>query len=117
CGVEIKNPFSFEVVPDAEEIIEEANGKEPEKPQGTAVESMKFTIGGLRFCLTGAMSEPRREIEKRVIEAGGIVGGISMKTDYLVVGDNPGSKLAKAKSYNIKIINESELMDKGRIQA
>ncbi|MBO7680017.1 MAG: hypothetical protein J6S75_10145, partial [Thermoguttaceae bacterium] len=47
----------------------------------------------------------------RIEEAGGKASGsVSSKTDYLVVGENPGSKLAEAQRLGVPVISEDELM-------
>ena len=63
------------------------------------------------FVITGTLSEFTRSKAKELIEKnGGIVtGSISKKTNFLVCGENPGSKYNKAQKLNIKIINEIEL--------
>ncbi len=67
-------------------------------------------LSGKRFVITGTLSKPREEIKQRLLELGGIVGeDVSSKTDYLIVGENPGSKLDKAKKLGIKIIDEKQL--------
>jgi DNA ligase (NAD+) len=53
----------------------------------------------------------REEAEEKIRLLGGKASGsISKTTDFLVVGENPGSKLAKAEALGIKIISEQELM-------
>ncbi len=67
-------------------------------------------LEGLRFVLTGTLSKPRNEIKERLISLGAeVLDSVSSKTDYLVVGENAGSKLAKAEKIGVKTINESEL--------
>ena len=61
------------------------------------------------FCITGTMSTSRKELEKRIKKAGGSIKGFSKSIDYLVAGDNPGSKLTKAEEMGIRIIDEKEL--------
>jgi DNA ligase (NAD+) len=51
----------------------------------------------------------RVTIENAIKEAGGKASGsVSKKTDYVLVGDKPGSKYDKAKELGVKIINEEE---------
>ena len=53
----------------------------------------------------------RNEIKIKAENIGAIISSqISSKTDFLVVGSDPGSKLKKAKELNIKIINEVEFL-------
>jgi len=61
--------------------------------------------------VTGTLENfSREEIKARIIEMGGkISNSVSSKTDFLLVGKNPGSKLEKAKKLGIKIIGEGEL--------
>jgi len=71
------------------------------------------TIGFLDkkiFVLTGSLESFSREEAKDMIRSKGgkISSSISSNTDYLVVGSEPGSKLAKAKSLSVKILNESD---------
>lgn len=60
--------------------------------------------------ITGTLSGySREEMESLIIELGGNApSSVSKNTDYLLVGDSPGSKLAKAKKLGVKIINEEE---------
>jgi DNA ligase (NAD+) len=62
-----------------------------------------------RFVLTGTLPTLTREGATELItRAGGKVGSaVSMKTDYVVAGDEPGSKLVKAKELGIKILDEA----------
>jgi len=53
----------------------------------------------------------REEAEEKIRLLGGKASGsVSKATDYLVVGENPGSKLTKAESLGVKIISEQELI-------
>jgi len=66
----------------------------------------------LTFVFTGELDSLSREKAKEiVIEQGGKVGdNVSSKTNYVVVGKNPGSKYDKAKKLGVKIINEKEFL-------
>ncbi len=64
------------------------------------------------FVFTGTLSRPREYYKSLIEQKGGIVrNSISKKLDFLVLGDNPGSKLDKAKKLNISLISEHELID------
>ncbi len=68
-------------------------------------------ISGNSFVFTGTLSKPRGYFKELVEKKGGIVrSSMSKNLDYLVVGDNPGSKLNRAESLGVKIINERELL-------
>lgn len=68
------------------------------------------TLNGLRFVITGTMSVSRDEIKSLIESNGGkIVGSVSSKTDYVVAGDSPGSKIDKARDLGVPIIDENAL--------
>jgi len=62
----------------------------------------------LRFCITGQLSEPRGKIIQQIEDRGHEYGGLSGKTDVLVVGKAPGSKEQKAQDMDVKIVDEDE---------
>jgi DNA ligase (NAD+) len=66
-----------------------------------------------KVVITGELSKfTRDEVIKFLESIGAIVSNnVSSKTDYLILGKNPGSKLEKAKKYNIKIISEEEFYE------
>ncbi len=69
-------------------------------------------LQGAIFVITGTLSKPRNEIEKLIEDYGGKVSSsVSKKTDYVLAGENAGSKLDKAKALGIKIIEEKDLND------
>jgi len=69
-------------------------------------------LAGKTFVLTGTLSNLKREEATAKIEAAGgkVSGSVSKKTDYVVAGADPGSKLDKAQKLGVKIIDEAELL-------
>ena len=89
------------------EEVEKEDGKLGEE------ESEKIrNLEGKKFIFTGGLkSMSRSEAKKKVEELGGrVVSAVSRNVDYVVVGDKPGSKLDKAKSLGLNIINEDEFL-------
>ena len=67
-------------------------------------------LGGKTFVLTGKLSEKRAVLQEQIKAAGGRVkSSISPRTDYLVAGDNAGSKLDKANELGVTVLGEAEL--------
>jgi len=71
------------------------------------------TLKGKTFVLTGALKNMTRdEASENIKKAGGKVSSsVSSKTDYVLVGDSPGSKFDKAKKLGITILNEDEFIN------
>ncbi|MBZ5609347.1 MAG: NAD-dependent DNA ligase LigA [Acidobacteriia bacterium] len=69
-------------------------------------------LAGKIFVLTGTLPNLAREEAKARIEAGGgkVTGSVSKKTDYLLAGADPGSKLDKAKDLGIPVVDEAEFL-------
>jgi len=69
-------------------------------------------LNGLTFVLTGTLPSLRREEAKNLIlsRGGKVTGSVSKKTDYVVAGDDAGSKLDLAVKLDVKVINELELL-------
>ena len=70
-------------------------------------------LAGKTFVLTGTLVHYTRDEAKKMIEdAGGRVSGsVSNKTDYVVAGDDAGSKLDKAKELGVKVIDEKAMKE------
>ena len=68
------------------------------------------SLAGLRFVVTGRLANfSRSQAEGRIKDAGGAVSGsVSKRTDYLVAGEDAGSKLADAEKLGVPIIDEDE---------
>ena len=69
-------------------------------------------LAGKQFVLTGTLPNCSRDDAKKMIEdAGGrVTGSVSKKTDYVVVGADPGSKVDKARELSVKTIDEAGLL-------
>jgi len=76
------------------------------------VEPEKLPLSGQEFVITGKLETfSRPEAEARIKALGGTAkSDVTQKTNYLVVGADPGSKLAKAQALGTKQINEEELL-------
>ena len=78
----------------------------PEAPQEPA-----GGLAGKTIVITGALeSFSRSELKKRLVALGArVTGSVSARTDFLVVGANPGSKLAKAEELGVEVVTEADL--------
>lgn len=76
-----------------------------------AEESPAPLIAGKTFVLTGTLSlMTRRQAREQIRSVGGkVTGSVSNNTDFLVAGEKPGSKLARAQELEVEIISEDEL--------
>jgi DNA ligase (NAD+) len=89
----------------------EALGLNMIQTNATAVDG---NLSGLHFLFTGTLTQLKRSEAEAMVEARGghIVSGVSSKLNYLVVGEDAGSKLEKAKKIaSIKIITEADFID------
>ena len=79
-------------------------------PVAQIYEAKQSAISGKTFVITGTLSKGRDEF-KRVLEANGakVSGSVSKKTDFVLYGDEAGSKLDKARELGVKAITEDEL--------
>jgi DNA ligase (NAD+) len=82
-------------------------GLEPKPPK---LSTSAGPLKGLKFVVTGSLQNYTRSQIKKTIEenAGDATSSVSSKTDYLLAGADPGSKLDKAKKLNVKIIDENQ---------
>lgn len=85
----------------------------PKGEREAEVTKASQALAGETFVLTGTLSSMTREkaaeeIRKR---GGAVTGSVSKNTDYLVVGQEPGSKLDKARALGVAIINEDQLRE------
>jgi DNA ligase (NAD+) len=78
----------------------------------TSQQTTSSIFSGKTFVITGTLPTLKRDEAKALIQqAGGkVTDSVSKKTDYLVVGEEAGSKLTKAESLGVAILSESELL-------
>jgi DNA ligase (NAD+) len=83
-------------------------GLEMEEPVERAGRS---TLTGLTFVVTGTHALSRKDVTSLIERHGGrVAGSVSRNTDYVVAGENPGSKLDRARELGVSIIDEHELV-------
>lgn len=75
-------------------------------------------LSDLTFVVTGTLNHfTRREIEEFITKHGGrVASSVSRKTDYVVVGENPGSKLEKARRLGVPTLSEEEFLELVRLK-
>ncbi|EGV30647.1 DNA ligase [Thiorhodococcus drewsii AZ1] len=67
-------------------------------------------LAGKTIVITGTLSRPRDEIKARLQELGAkVTGSVSKQTDYLLAGEEAGSKLDKARSLGVEVLDEAGL--------
>lgn len=82
------------------------------KTESTVQISVSEKIKDKTFVLTGTLSSMSRQQAVDAVAAGGgkVTGSVSAKTDFVIVGENPGSKLKKAQELGIETISEDEFI-------
>ncbi len=89
--------------------------------EASVTKSESQVLDGKTFVLTGTLgSMTREEAKNKILSLGGKVSSaVSKKTDFVVAGENAGSKFKKAKELGVRILNENEflqLLEKGEIE-
>jgi len=80
------------------------------KPIASKLEITESVFTGKTVVLTGSMSKPRDEIKEMLEKLGAKVSGsVSKKTDFVIFGEEAGSKLDKAMELGVKTLSENEL--------
>ncbi len=94
-------------------VIDEllAAGVKPQRPK--AVTSRTDELAGKTIVVTGTLQNfTRQQAEYTIRQAGGKPSSsVSKKTDFLLAGKEPGSKLDKAKKLGVKVINEKQFLE------
>lgn len=84
----------------------------PAPAKGGALAETALPLQGKKFLFTGSLSISRSAAKSLAESAGAeVVGAVSKKLDFLVVGEDAGSKLAKAQAYGIPVLTEQQFHD------
>ncbi len=96
--------------PHAQVVLDKlaANGVDPAQPITRTADG---PLTGKTFVVTGTLSAPRADVQKRIEQAGGkVAGSVSKKTHYLVAGADTGkTKLEAAEKHGVSVIDEAQL--------
>lgn len=111
----LKDLLLFSETPAQQELLDRLLGTEGHPGLITVLEddsggAEQSHLSGKRVVFTGTLEKiSRAEAKARAEEKGVVVSGaVSTKTDYLVVGESPGSKLKKAQELGVKILTEDQ---------
>ena len=106
-----KSVIEYFSLPQTKEYINRLGGYGVSLSQDISVKNT--ALAGLTFVITGVLPSLSRDEATEIIEKNGgkVASSVSRNTDYLLAGESAGSKLAKAKILDIKIINEDELYE------
>ena len=99
--------------PDHQTLIQRLQAAGLQFAQTQTISPSTAALAGQTFVLTGTLPTLSRDRAKTLIQqAGGkVTGSVSKKTSYVVVGEDAGSKLAKAQSLGIPQLTEAQLLD------
>lgn len=113
-GEEIaQSVFEWIRVPKNQNLIQQLQAAGLQFSQTASNDEGDLIFSGQTFVITGTLPSLKRDEAKKLIEqAGGkVTGSISKKTDYLLLGENAGSKLAKAEKLGITQLSEAQFLN------
>ena len=95
--------------PHNREVVEQLRACGIHWPEGPPAERKTLPLAGKTFVLTGTLPTLSREDAKALLEAAGakVAGSVSKKTDYVVAGEEAGSKLEKAQALGVAVLDEA----------
>jgi DNA ligase (NAD+) len=98
--------------PHNREVVEQLRACGVHWEEGAPAERAAQPLAGKTFVLTGTFPTLKREQAKEMLEAAGakVAGSVSKKTDYLVAGEEAGSKLDKARELGVAVIDEAAML-------
>ncbi len=81
-------------------------------PKPVLVNTQANLFEGMAFVITGTLSKGREEFKKMIEDMGGKVSGsVSKKTNYLLCGENAGSKLDDATKHGVTVLSEDDFIN------
>ncbi|PVV07263.1 MAG: DNA ligase (NAD(+)) LigA, partial [gamma proteobacterium symbiont of Ctena orbiculata] len=103
---------SFFRQPHNREVIEQLIDAGIQWPAVEVQPAVQQPLSGKTVVITGTLSKPRDEIKQALQALGAkVTGSVSKKTDYLLAGEEAGSKLAKAEKLGVAVLDEAGLQD------
>ena len=110
--VVVANLRAFFHEPHNREVIESLQRLGVQWPDVAAKKDLPQPLAGQTFVLTGSMESMTRDEAKGKLQALGakVTGSVSKKTNYVVVGSDPGSKRDKAEKLGVTILDEMALV-------
>ncbi len=102
---------AYFALPQSLELMEELKALGVNMTSGKVIKDERFS--GLTFVLTGTLPTYSRSEASEIIESfgGKVSSSVSKKTDYVLAGEEAGSKLTKAEALGVKIIDENEFLN------
>lgn len=109
----LNNPSLSQHIQAIETFLRDWQSQVPNPTEAVSASHHHTAIAGKTFVLTGTLPTLKRDEASQLIEnAGGKVSGsVSKKTDFVVAGEEAGSKLEKAQSLGITVLSEQDLLD------
>ncbi|MFC3686118.1 NAD-dependent DNA ligase LigA [Hydrogenophaga luteola] len=98
--------------PHNREVVEQLRACGVHWDEGAPAERAAQPLAGKTFVLTGTFPTLKREEAKEMLEAAGakVAGSVSKKTDYVVAGEEAGSKLDKARELGVAVLDEAGML-------
>ena len=82
------------------------------RPYDAGSDAFNEKISGKSFVITGTLSCSRSDVQERLRKAGAkVLSSVSKNADYLIAGDNAGSKLKKAQDLGVEVVGENQILD------
>jgi DNA ligase (NAD+) len=103
---------TFFAQPHNREVVQQLRDVGIHWPEGQGDARACLPLAGQTFVLTGTLPTLSREAARERLEAAGakVAGSVSKRTDYVVAGEQAGSKLAKARELGVAVIDEAQML-------